>query len=135
LKEYEGKLDLEPLIADVAPSLSVILDAVASAKCVLTDTYHLAVISWSLGVPALLVRGEHWENDFNAAIDKRYIFYIQHSLQEFFLPSSKDHEATVRFFENAVKLVEGGDSVRFYIENVKQKVEFCGRALIAALSE
>jgi len=132
---YEGQLDLEDAAQGTKPRLSALLEAVASARCILTDTYHVAVIAWSLGTPAMLVRGEHWPNDYNAVIDKRHIFYLQHGLQDMFLTTARDHGALASFIRKAAVIVAEGDVVGWYKSTVSQKVVACEQRLAAALLE
>ena len=133
--EYEGRLDLHDLAGGRQPRLSALLEAVAAAKCVLTDTYHVAVIAWSLGTPAMIVRGDHWPRDYNAVIDKRYVFCVQHGLQEFFLNNAGDHLALATFIQRGVELVTDGKSLRWYRETVRQRAELVELQLAAVLRE
>ena len=133
--QYEGQLALDDVSDGTAPCLSAVLEAVAAAQCVLTDTYHVAVLAWSLGTPALLIRGDHWPNDFNAVIDKRYVFYVQHGLQELFLPTARDHDALSQFIRRAVRIVSEGRVLEWYRSAVALRVEACERRLVAALRE
>jgi len=133
LNRYEGRLGIDTAATGTPPQLSAILEAVAAATCVLTDTYHVAVIAWSLGTPALLLQGDHWPNDFNARVDKRYIFFLQHGLQDYFLSTSRDREAVGSFIRKAVALVADGRALDWYTSTVRQRAEACERQLVAAL--
>lgn len=133
LNRYEGRLGIDTVAIGNPPRLSEILETVAAATCVLTDTYHVAVIAWSLGTPALLLRGDHWPNDFNARVDKRYIFFLQHGLQDYFLETSRDREAVGNFIRKAVALVEDNSGLSWYTSTVRQRAEECERQLVVAL--
>jgi hypothetical protein len=133
LNRYEERLGIDTAATGNPPRLSAILEAVASATCVLTDTYHVAVIAWSLGTPALLLRGDHWPNDFNARVDKRYIFFLQHGLQDYFLATSRDREAVGNFIRKAVALVADGRALDWYTSTVRQRAAECERQLVVAL--
>lgn len=83
--------------------LNGLMEAVSRARVVVTDTYHLAVAAWSIGIPAVMVEGDYWpgERDVNAGhrnsrIDKRKVFYAQHSLLEFYLSRSVANDAGAR---------------------------------------
>jgi hypothetical protein len=134
LDRYAGQLNLADQ-SPPAPSLSALLEALTAAKCVLTDTYHVAVIAWSLGTPAFMLRGDHWPGDFNAVVDKRYIFFLQHGLQDFFLANARDHGRLEAFMERGVRLVADGKSLQYYLATVGQRVEETERRLVAALKE
>jgi hypothetical protein len=133
LNRYEGLLGIKTVATGNPPQLSAILEAVAAAACVLTDTYHVAVIAWSLGTPALLLRGDYWPNDFNARVDKRYIFFLQHGLQDYFLATSRDREAVGNFIRKAAALVADCQSLEWYTQTVRQRAEECERQLVGAL--
>ncbi len=133
LNRYEERLGIDTAATGNPPRLSAILEVVAAATCVLTDTYHVAVIAWSLGTPALLLRGDHWPNDFNARVDKRYIFFLQHGLQDYFLATSRDREAVGNFIRNAVALVADGRALDWYTSTVRQRATECERQLVVAL--
>ena len=132
---YEGSLDLEDAAQGSRPRLSALLEAVARARCVLTDTYHVAVIAWSLGTPAMLVRGDYWPNDYNATVDKRYTFYVQHGLQDMFLRAASDRDALVSFIRKAAAIVADGKAVDWYKSTVSRRVKACEQRLVAALLE
>jgi hypothetical protein len=130
---YEGRLDVESLSAGRPVCLSALLEALAAARCVLTDTYHVAVIAWSLGTPAMLVRGDHWPGDYNAVVDKRYVFYVQHGLQDFFLNNARDHAEIAAFIRRGVGLVSEGKTLQWYSEMVEYRAEAVERRLVSAL--
>ena len=106
------------------------------AAFVVTDTYHLAVIAWSLGTPALTLRGRHWEGDFNAVVDKRYIFHVQHGLQDFFHdegPADK-HQLyqIVRRFADYDRIDK---ALAWYKKIVSARAQWCEQQLIQALKD
>jgi Polysaccharide pyruvyl transferase len=133
--EYEGRLELEDLAAGRQPRLSALLEALSAATCVLTDTYHVAVIAWSLGTPAMIVCGDHWPHDYNAVVDKRYVFCLQHGLQEFFINNARDHGRLAAFVRRAVDLVAEGKVLEWYRLSVSQRAEVCEKRLVEAIGE
>jgi len=135
VERYSEQLDVEDISPGSPPRLSALLEAVAAAKCVLTDTYHVAVVAWSLGTPALIVRGHYWPHDYNAVVDKRSVFCIQHGLQEFLLNDARDHADLAAFIRRAAGLVLAGKSLLWYREMVGQRVEAVEYQLVTALSE
>ncbi len=136
LGDYEGKLGLETLAGVMKPRLSALLEAVAKAAFVVTDTYHLAVIAWSLGTPALTLRGRHWEGDFNAVVDKRYIFHVQHGLQDFFhdegAADKHQLDQIVRRFAEYDRIDK---ALAWYKKNVSARAQWCEQQLIQALKD
>jgi hypothetical protein len=133
LKRYEGQLGIPTVAIGDPPKLSAILETLAAAKCVLTDTYHVAVLAWSLGTPALLVRGDYWPGDFNKHVDKRYVFYAQHGIHECFLPTSRDREAVSAFLHKSVALISDGRVLDWHTSSVRQRAEECELQLVSAL--
>ena len=132
---YARTLGINDLAPEEQPRLSALLEAVAAARCVLTDTYHVAVISWSLGTPALIIRGDHWPHDYNAVVDKRSVFCLQHGLQDFFLCDAQDHGQLESFIQRGVGLVAEGKVLDLYRLTVGQRVAACEKQLVAALVE
>jgi len=135
LDRYAGQLGLDELPAEAKPRLSALLEAVAAARCVLTDTYHVAVIAWSLGTPAMLVCGDHWPHDYSAVVDKRYVFCLQHGLQDFFLSNARDHDQLESFIRRGVGLVDEGKVLELYRMSVSQRAAACETQIIEALGE
>jgi hypothetical protein len=82
-----------PGIAESAAATTYeLLHEVAHARAVVTDTYHLAVIAWSLGVPALTAFSGHAAsaNDVSSGAefnwrDKREVFYSQYDALDFLI--------------------------------------------------
>jgi hypothetical protein len=76
-----GRGVLVPLLAEIRRS-----------KFVVTDTYHVAVSSWAMGVPAVVVIGDYHdgervpkETDLRMRLDKRTVLLAQDGLLEFCL--------------------------------------------------
>lgn len=134
---YEGVLDVDTLQADAgrAPSLSALLEGVAQARCIITDTYHLAVIAWTLGTPALMVRGQYWPGDYNAIVDKRHVFFMQHGLQDFFVANVHDAGSLAHALERACELVDQGEVLSAHVAMVAAKAEWCEQILLEVLAE
>ncbi len=70
--------------------LAPLLAAIRNSKFVVTDTYHLAVSSWAMGVPAVVVVGTHHdaerltkEFDLRIRLDKRTLLMAQDGLLDF----------------------------------------------------
>jgi hypothetical protein len=66
--------------------------AVRRAKVVVTDTYHLAVIAWALGVPAIVLAGEPHAGErsdkqlgVRVRHDKRKVLLAQDGLLDFYI--------------------------------------------------
>jgi hypothetical protein len=81
---------IAPLVLSNSASAQQLLRAVAQATLVVTDTYHLAAIAWSFGVPAVAAFGAPAGGapdvsagpEFNRR-DKREVFFSQYDALEF----------------------------------------------------
>jgi len=131
---YEGKLGLQNAGGVAKPKLAALVEALANAKFVITDTYHVAVIAWSVGATVLTIRGDHFAGDFNAVVDKRYIFNIQHSLQDFFVTSAElcQDGQKVRWF---AEQVENGTVSNYYRSVVASRASYCENEILSALGD
>jgi len=72
--------------------LNKLLHVLRSSTLVVTDTYHLAAISWALGVPAVVVAGGYHPREITAKSldlrvrhDKRKILLAQDGLLDYFI--------------------------------------------------
>ena len=126
------------------PHLPDLLAAVAASKVVVTDTYHLAVIAWAMGVPALMVMGEYWDSDpdvnagpRHARLDKRYVFYAQHGLLEFLIApeTARDDVALTTALTRLVPLILDGQIAHWHQSQIRAKARLLDRQLAAALSD
>ena len=90
LMEYQVRLGKGA--PDVDPSLADLLELVGRYRCVVTDTYHLCVTAWKLGVPAICI-GEalpRTPNNVNSGWafawrDKRQAFYALHDAMDYYV--------------------------------------------------
>jgi hypothetical protein len=80
-----------PLTAGVS-RLGSLLRAIRESRCVITDTYHLGVISWAIGVPAIVIPGDYHDGELqpktaNVRVrnDKRKVIMSQDRLLDFYL--------------------------------------------------
>lgn len=82
--------------------LQSLLRTIRESRCVITDTYHLAVISWAIGVPAVVIAGDYHDGEKLAKAahvrvrhDKRKVIMGQDRLLDFYIEphliASPDH--------------------------------------------
>jgi hypothetical protein len=85
-------------------TLPDLLSELAAYRAVVTDTYHVAVNAWRLGVPAICL-GHHVSSlqyDVSSGRrfswrDKRFTFYAMYGIQEFYVhPEELDNRAQAR---------------------------------------
>jgi len=85
-----------------ANRLQSLLRTIRESRCVITDTYHLAVISWAIGVPAVVIPGDYHDAEkitktANVRVrhDKRKVILGQDGLLDFYIEpyliASSDH--------------------------------------------
>lgn len=93
LEDPPSGMFLLPIENDVPfGRLAPLLRSVAAANFVVTDTYHLAVVAWALGVPAIVLAGDYHEGeragkqvDLRVRHDKRKVLLAQDGLLDFFV--------------------------------------------------
>ena len=137
----DGLPELAAAPEQALPSLAGLLSAVSRARLVVTDTYHLAVISWSLGVPAVtLVSGvTPGKSDVScgsamAPLDKRLVFHQQHGLHAFLLDqrAMADPDHLDARIDNMVELIEDGISA-WHRRQVRARAGWCEGELVKAV--
>jgi hypothetical protein len=132
---------------DTPPTLGDVLGRLARYRCVVTDTYHLCVNAWRIGIPAVCI-GEALippgtcdvsAGPAGAWCDKRHVFYAMHEATDYYvfreeLADERSYGATVR---RIVRLIEdnvGVDVVRCHIAaNVARAERRFLRHIAAAL--
>jgi hypothetical protein len=76
-------LNFEPMNLE-SNNLNELISKMRSCKLVVTDTYHLSLIAWSNGIPAIMI-GKGAQT-FKSTVDdkKKEIFYIQFQIQSMY---------------------------------------------------
>jgi hypothetical protein len=101
-----------------------VLGRIAGASLVVTDTYHLCVIAWTLGVPAVCVcdplsplpSNVNSGKRFNWR-DKREVFFSQYDALDYFVRDSeledrKSREARIAHLQAALRNTSAIDGIR-----------------------
>ena len=111
-------------------SLSDILSAVRASRFTITDTYHLAVNCWNLGIPAVCIAGTvdslPWSVNSGARHawrDKRYEFYSMIEAMPYFVHASELAAAMTRrsrLRQLADLLVSGDDQTFIAMQRIAQ---------------
>ena len=134
-----------PTATDPAASLATLIAEVAAARLVVTDTYHLAVIAWSLGTPAVMLTGQDWRGAPErrcvnsgpplARIDKRFVFFARHGLLEFLLEPTllSAPELAGLAAENIAALVRDGRVLARHQAELRGWAVHCAARLRTAL--
>jgi len=127
--------------AGVLPSL---LAAVAASRYVVTDTYHVAVSSWALGVPAIVVLGDYHEAERHAKqvdvrlrLDKRTQLLGQDGLLDYGITpgllEARDRRAVI--VERLAPLLVEGRCGPAFRRTLAVRAAASAAALLAALDE
>jgi len=89
---YQSKVPQLPKDRQNANRLQSLLRTIRESRCVITDTYHLAVISWAIGVPAVVIPGDYHDPEKIAKTanvrvrhDKRKVILSQDRLLDFYV--------------------------------------------------
>jgi len=67
------------------PAYEVLLDRLAGAELVITDTYHLCLIAWRLGVPAVCIGSGAQRPRRPISDKKKEVFYLAYGLSQYYL--------------------------------------------------
>ena len=139
----DGVPDLAAAPEQPLASLAGLLHAVNRARLVVTDTYHLAVISWSLGVPAVTLvsgvapgRPDVSRGSAMAPLDKRLVFHQQHGLHAFLLDerAMADPDHVDARIDNMAELIEDGIT-SWHLQQVRARARWCEAELVRAVAE
>jgi hypothetical protein len=119
-----------------------LLSLAQQASLIITDTYHLAVIGWTLGVPVICIKGDSTDlqanvngGSFFAQRDKRFVFYAQNDLLDFFLDGRtfSNQEIYSLWVEHVVEIIGAGMFIRKHLERSREFVVSSEAELIAAM--
>ncbi len=88
---------------DRPPSLGDLLEMIQRCALVVTDTYHLAVNAWRMGVPAVCIGFSRSEEPFCSSTgqpfawsDKRHLFYAMYDALSFYVHREELLDRTLR---------------------------------------
>lgn len=110
----------DPFIQGV---LAPLLGAIRNSRFVVTDTYHVAVSSWAMGVPAVVVTGTYHnaeragkEVDLRTRLDKRAVLLAQDGLLDFcidpVLLADRNQSAVIQRLAEVLKNCQLGPNFR-----------------------
>lgn len=88
---------------DATPSLGDILDMVSGCSFVISDTYHLCVNAWNMGIPAVCIGMESSSREVDVSCgamqawrDKRRTFYSMFEALKFYVNVCELQDSTLR---------------------------------------
>ncbi len=109
---------------------------ISDCALVISDTYHMALISWSFGTPAICI-GDGGREMRNAVGDKKKeIFYMYNGLQDFYLYSENWRE---NLFggraREALEKAMNSELGQVHRRRLNQMAEYCLQAIYTALAK
>jgi hypothetical protein len=127
-----------------AQRLTDLLSCLRESSLVVTDTYHLAVASWALGVPAIMVPGAPHEGELAISPlhhlsrpDKRRVAFLQDGLSDFIAESGVLKETALRakFAYGVGRIISRAEYIRHIRDRIRGRVARSEQALVSALNE
>lgn len=122
--------------------LGDLLNRISSFDFIITDTYHVCLNSWRMGVPAICI-GDTFSSDVydvslgwrNAWRDKRQTFYFMHDAMEFFIYKEEliDTQARKIRLEQLEQTLQRKEIAESIIENIRQASKYAESAFIESL--
>lgn len=104
-----------------AGSYSDLIHTLKNASLVVTDTYHLALIGWRLGVPVLCIgSGVHYPSS-TVHDKKKEVFYMMHNMLPFYFYSELLNDK--KSIDNYVALVKNEFSDKRSIDRIINKIK------------
>jgi len=120
--------ELEFPLENQPPSTGDLLDHIAASELVITDTYHVCVNAWRLGVPAICI-GETWTHagldvssgHAEAGRDKRWVFYSMNEALEFYIHTGQLAGSLVDQVERITLRLENRVLVKFITDGMRAR--------------
>jgi hypothetical protein len=112
------------------------------ASVVITDTYHVCVNSWSMGIPAICIGSVLSKSDFDlnsgyrfAPIDKRYAFYSMSEALDFYIHEEEFRDA--KFLKahllNIARLLAEPEYVRQIVRELRKESVAAEQRLVSEI--
>lgn len=120
------------------------LRLIRASSIVVTDTYHVCVNSWAMGVPAICVGSVLSKEQFDrnsgtrfSSIDKRYVFYSMCDALDFYLHEQElsDTEYLLSHLRHVGDLIEEGPVVDRVIANIRKNAADAEARLVQSLGQ
>ncbi|MFT7880720.1 MAG: polysaccharide pyruvyl transferase family protein [Sulfurimonas sp.] len=106
-------------------SYSDIIHLLKNAKLVITDTYHLTLIAWRLGIPVVCL-GAGLQYPMSTVDDKKKeVFYMMHNMLPFYFFTEQldDNERVEEFIQFTKKELENGRAINNIVDKIKHQAE------------
>jgi len=100
---------------------SKVMTYLLGSSLVITDTYHLSLIAWKMGIPAICVGSGARNSKHTLGDKKKEVFYHTYGAQSFYVFTENLLDRTSRRSEikNLVELIEHGSS---FTSSIHQKI-------------
>jgi hypothetical protein len=110
------------------------LELLAGLSCVVTDTYHLALVSWSLGVPAICIGAGAQRFTHSVHDKKKELFYLAQRIERFYLFAEDGYREASRLSRAMFEEIERADPGPRVAQRIRGQAERVLSALDAALA-
>jgi hypothetical protein len=122
------------------PTSGDLIDAIAACDFVVTDTYHICVNAWRLGVPAVCV-AETWTHagldvssgHAEAGRDKRWVFYSMNDALQFYVHTGQLAGAPARIVERIGERLMNRRLVEFVTAGIRARAAVAKNDLLGSL--
>ncbi len=133
-----------PWFGAEGPPVRAMLQTVARASLVVTDTYHLAVVAWNFGVPAVCAFGGHTSAPVDVSSgtiynwrDKREVFYSQYDALDYLIRPEEliDPARLQRRVQHVIESLRNPERVAAVTAAIRAHAQSAERALAGEIQE
>ncbi|HTB86070.1 MAG TPA: hypothetical protein VK742_20660 [Candidatus Sulfotelmatobacter sp.] len=122
--------ELEFPLENHPPTAGDLLDHIAASEFVITDTYHICVNAWRLGVPAICI-GETWtragldvsSGHAEAGRDKRWVFYSTNEALEFYIHAGQLSGSLTHMVGRMTRQLENRALISFITDGMRARAD------------
>lgn len=125
-------------------SFATNLKHLRECKFIITDTYHMTVNAWCLGIPAICIgdiyrprsQNVNSGSEFNWR-DKRYMHYLMYDMLDFYVHQQELNSLSKskKRIDHIIKSLNRNDKLLWIFENMKSQIKLSEEALINALKK
>jgi hypothetical protein len=126
------------------PRVEIALNDLFKFRIVITDTYHLCVNAWNLGVPAICFMDSEFSQtrdvnfgDYHARRDKREVFMSMYDALDFFVPTSElaDRVPRAARLKHISEILQSGKVIEAIQQRIRVHAQSAGSELVHTLTD
>ncbi len=122
-----------PLIAELPDAIDDVVATLRELSFVLTDTYHLALVCWSIGVPAICLGAGAQRFQHSVHDKKKEIFFLSQRIERFHGFTEVGFAASYAATRTMLAEIAAADPGPAVARQIREQAEPVIRALAAAL--